>query len=185
MKEASLKRYILWAWLVFIAASILFDEDFLACGICAQRLNCRTDKSGKFVLYLFFNSNFNLYLYLYLRTAADVVKIVGGTNRANDWTFCQLLPVFKQSLRLVMDKFVIFYREWHSFLWGRGETMMTMSIEGDADCPDQKPISMARQRTVNCICSKLSNVFVQIFTLSGSAADLNGRPAPWLANTGR
>ena len=68
-----------------------------------------------------------------------------------------------------MDKFVIFYREWHSFLWGRGRTMMTMSIEGDADCPDQKPISMARQRTVRNVLREKNGIMWEKFpNLGGS-----------------
>ena len=49
----------------------------------------------------------------YLRTA--VVKIDGGTNRANDWTVCQLLSVLKQSMGVVMDNYVIFQREKKTF----------------------------------------------------------------------
>ena len=55
-----------------------------------------------------------IYLCLcYLRTA--VVKIDGGTNRANDWTVCQLLSVLKQSMGVVMDNYVIFQRGKNTF----------------------------------------------------------------------
>ena len=113
-----------------------------------------------------------IYLCLcYLRTS--VVKIDGGTNRANDWTVCQLLSVWKQSIGVVIDNYVIFQREkktffyvfsfWMAFfLLGRARMRSVcwwklegLSSEGDSQCPDQLNLNVFP----NCI----SQLYFQLY----------------------